>query len=272
MRCRHCFAHFSDAGHDNLPQADMLAVVRELAQGFDRINFVGGEPTLCPWLESALQLTRDLGLAASIVTNGSPMLRHPPLASAILTQVDEVGLSIDSAVATTNRTIGRTFGNRVLTANDMARLADQIHGANVQLKINTVVQRANLAEDFHDLLLALRPSRWKVFRVLPVAGQNDADYRDLAVTPAEFAAFVDRHRDLEQHGLQLRPEDHEAMTGSYAMVDPGGFAFDNIDGRYRYSTAPIHHLGWQHAFAQVRLLPERFAARGGDRTLQGGAR
>lgn len=61
------------------------------------------------------------------------------------------------------------------------------------------------------------------------------------------------------------------MTGSYAMVDPGGFAFDNIDGRYRYSTAPIHHLGWHDAFAQVRLLPERFVARGGDRTIQGGA-
>ena len=54
------------------------------------------------------------------------------------------------------------------------------------------------------------------------------------------------------------------MTGSYAMVDPGGYAFDNIDGSYRYSTRPVHEMGWRRAFAEVRLDADRFLSRGGD--------
>ena len=54
MRCRFCFATFLDIGKDVLPKghlnrADCLSVVEALAaEGFDKINFAGGEPTLCP--------------------------------------------------------------------------------------------------------------------------------------------------------------------------------------------------------------------------------
>ena len=54
MKCRFCFATFQDVGQDDLPKGHMprkecLAVVEALAKaGFDKINFAGGEPTLCP--------------------------------------------------------------------------------------------------------------------------------------------------------------------------------------------------------------------------------
>jgi radical S-adenosyl methionine domain-containing protein 2 len=97
MRCRHCFARFTDAGHDNLPHAEMLAVIRELALGFERVNFVGGEPTLCRWLVDGLQVARDLGLRTSLVTNGTRLIHSAEQRGAILSRIDWLGLSIDSA-------------------------------------------------------------------------------------------------------------------------------------------------------------------------------
>lgn len=272
MRCKHCFARFTDAGHDNLPRADMLAVIRELALGFERINFVGGEPTLCPWLVEGLELACQLGLKTSLVTNGTKLLQDQTQRDKILSHVDWIGLSIDSANPDTNRAIGRAFGKSVITHDELITLADEVHRAGVQLKINTVVQRHNVDEDLGPLVHRMRPERWKVLQVLPVLGQNDADYQQLAISPAEFQRFLDRHRPLVSAGVTIVPEDHEAMTGSYAMVDPGGYAYDNVGGRYHYSREPIHQIGWQQAFAQVTLMPDRFVARGGDYTTEGGAR
>ena len=56
MRCNHCFATFQDfeplflpKGH--LGREDCVLVVETIAEaGFQKINFAGGEPTLCPWL------------------------------------------------------------------------------------------------------------------------------------------------------------------------------------------------------------------------------
>ncbi|MFY9343389.1 MAG: viperin family antiviral radical SAM protein [Planctomycetota bacterium] len=269
MRCRHCFARFNDAGHDNLPREQMLAVVRELALGFERITFVGGEPTLCPWLPEALQLAHSLGLATSMVTNGTKMLRDPALRDAILAGMDWIGLSVDSGCADTNRAIGRTYGRSVISPDELATLADFIHRAGVQLKVNTVVQRHNLDEDLAPLVRRLRPGRWKLLQVLPVRGQNDADYIDLAITRDEFQRFVDCHRPVGSSGITIVPEDHELMTGSYAMVDPGGYAYDNVAGQHRYSSAPVHQIGWRTAFTEVQLLAERFVARGGNYASRG---
>lgn len=269
MRCKHCFARFADAGHDNLPRADMLAVIRELALGFERINFVGGEPTLCPWLVDSLDLARKLGLKTSLVTNGTKLISDPSLRTRILSRVEWIGLSIDSADADTNRAIGRAYGKSVITPDELIALADEIHRSGVQLKINTVVQRHNVDEDLAPLVSRLRPDRWKVLQILPVVGQNDADYQQLAITRNEFRWFLDRHWALRSTGVTIVPEDHEAMTGSYAMVDPGGYAYDNVGGRHRYSAAPVHHAGWRKAFAQVRLIPERFVARGGSYKSKG---
>ncbi len=264
MRCTHCFAHFSDAGHTNLPRADSLDVVRELARGFERITLVGGEPTLCPWLLEALAIARDAGLRASIVTNGWRLVREPEFAIRVLSRIEWLGLSVDSADDARNRAIGRVRGHAPIERSALVQLAQQARQLGVGLKINTVVLRQNVDEDLADLILDLRPSRWKLLQVLPVEGQNDESYARVAVSSAEFLQFVDRHRGVARGGVVIVPEGHDALTGSYAMVDPGGFAFDNLEGRYRYSSAPVHRIGWQRAFGELCLDVGRFRARGGD--------
>ena len=79
MRCRFCFASFQDVGQDDLPEGHLprnerLAVVEALATaGFDKMNFVGGEPILCPWLPDLIRRAKELELTTSIVTNGRPL-------------------------------------------------------------------------------------------------------------------------------------------------------------------------------------------------------
>ncbi|MCC6783441.1 MAG: radical SAM protein [Planctomycetes bacterium] len=270
MRCRHCFARFNDAGHDNLSRSEMLAVVQELARGFERINFVGGEPTLCPWFVDALDVARASGARTSLVTNGWAMAKRTDFRDAVLARVDGMGLSIDSRRSDANVTIGRVVGRRTLHVDELLELAEVVRGRGLHLKVNTVVQQANLHEDFGDLLNRVRPDRWKVFRVLPVHGQNDADYHSVAITDEQFSSFLARHTYLAEAGVAPVPENHDAMTGSYAMVDPGGFAYDNVDGTYRDSREPVHRCGWRAAFAEVRVLPERFASRGGHYLLERG--
>ena len=42
-----------------------------------------------------------------------------------------------------------------------------------KLKLNTVVAAANVEDAMSALVLRLRPDRWKVFKALQIAGQND---------------------------------------------------------------------------------------------------
>ena len=73
MRCRFCFATFQDVKQEmrlpkgHLPEKDCILIVDgifglvargalELAQaGFEKINFAGGEPTLCKWLPDLIK-------------------------------------------------------------------------------------------------------------------------------------------------------------------------------------------------------------------------
>ena len=61
MRCDFCFATFLDIEPKALPKGHLgcqgsLAIVESLAQaGFRKLNFAGGEPTLCPWLPDLIR-------------------------------------------------------------------------------------------------------------------------------------------------------------------------------------------------------------------------
>ncbi len=93
-------------------------------------------------------------------------------------------------------------------------------------------------------------------------GQNDADYDRLAITGEAFEGYVRRHRHLADHGVVVVPEDNDAITGSYAMVDPAGRFFDNTLGRHRYS-APILQVGLDAAWEEIAFSRSRFEGRGG---------
>mgnify|MGYP003592676858 CR=1 FL=1 len=138
-------------------------------------------------------------------------------------------------------------------------LADAAHARGLAVKLNTVVTRLTWDEDVTELVRRLRPARWKVFQVLYVEGQNDGSVDDLLIGDSQLRAFVERHR---RRGLAPIVEDNEAMTDSYAMIDPLGRFYGDSGGKHRES-APILEVGLETALAQVGFRPDKLAARGG---------
>lgn len=123
------------------------------------------------------------------------------------------------------------------------------------MKVNTVVNEVNQADDMTDVIGRLRPEKWKVLRMLPVIDTS------LAVSQEAFDAFVQRHAHLSAIRYV---EDNRDMTESYLMIDPMGRFFQNAAGAsvkgYRYSQ-PILDVGASEAFAGMRFSAPKFLIR-----------
>jgi len=266
MRCKFCFATFQDVkkailpkGH--LPKEQAIQVVKELAQfGFEKITFAGGEPTLCPWLDELIRTAKLLGMTTMIVTNGSRITAE--FLERNKNFLDWMALSIDSSKPLINIQLGRAIsGKKDIGLDDYMSMIQQIKKYGYGLKINTVVNRCNLDEDFTELIQFAQPKRWKVLQVMPVLGQNDTKVDELTISLADFESFVNRHQFLEQI-TTLVPESCELIRGSYAMVDPAGRFFDSTKGGHQYSE-PILKVGIEKAFHQALIDDVKFQNRSG---------
>ena len=178
--------------------------------------------------------------------------------------LDIIALSIDSVCEETQIEIGRfERGRSPITSQRYLALSKAIRSQGIRLKVNTVVNRANRAEDFMSFIVAMKPERWKVFQALPVRGQNDARIDEFTVTDGEFKRYVQRNRAVEHSGIRVVPESNELMTGSYVMVDPHGRFFDNVQGHHTYSV-PILDFGVTAALMSVSVDVGLFDERGGN--------
>lgn len=222
-----------------------------------RLSIAGGEALLYPRQVLAIaRHARQLGMRVSLITNGSLLPQGDEL-TALAQQLDILGMSLDSFSTEHNLAIGRADSQqRSLTLPTVAERLTQVRAANpdIQLKINTVVNAVNVAENLLPALALLQPDRWKVLRMLPVLTP------ELAVSDAEFANFVKHHVAA---GSCLSVEDNSDMLGSYVMIDPQGRFFQNgkiEPGSYFYSPV-ITPQNVQKAFASIPFSAERFASR-----------
>ena len=266
MRCGFCFATFRDIDPAELPKGHLgqegsLAIVEALAQaGFRKLNFAGGEPTLCPWLPGLIVRAKELGLTTSVVTNGSLISRE--LLAPVADSLDWAALSIDSIEADTLLRTGRTTRSGPMSERDYLRVVGILAECNIRIKVNTVVSRFNLHEDLTGFIIQVRPERWKLLQVLPVAGQNDANVNAHLVSSEEFRGYVQHNRRVEEHGIAVVPETNDLMTGSYVMVDPTGRFFDNVAGSHTYSRS-ILEVGMEQALLDVSVDAGKFLSRSG---------
>ena len=266
MKCRFCFATFQDVVQDalpkgHLPREDSLEVVQAMAAaGFDKINFAGGEPTLCPWLPDLIRRAKELGLTTSIVTNGSWVTLE--WLDRVDGRLDWAAVSVDTLDQGKLIRMGRTTRNGPLSESDYLRIMDILKQQGIRLKVNTVVTRINYDENLAGFIAKVRPERWKLLQVLPVKGQNDGLVDNLVITQEEFVRYVARSRYVECMGIRVVPENNDLMTGSYVMVDPAGRFFDNVAGTHVYSR-PINQVGVEAALREVSINPEKFRLRDG---------
>ena len=265
--CKFCFAQFEDIPRaDRLPREVAITVPKMLSEaGADKITFVGGEPTLCPYLEDLLLASKQAGLTTCIVSNATGLTEE------FLTRcghlIDWIGLSIDASNDDLHVEIGRGLRSDLARASSHhlveAKAAwDRCSSRGIRMKLNTVVCQANLHDDMADLVLELRPERWKIFEVLPVRGQNDGDIEPLLLANGEFQTWVDRHAHVAEYGIQFVPESNDLMRGSYAMMDALGRFYSNVDGGHSYGPS-ILDVGVLNAWEKNCFLEDRFKTRGG---------
>ncbi len=256
MSCRYCFAHFR--GVPELKQSESIYLVQKIADyGFRKINFVGGEPTLVPWLKKALKEARNNGLTTSIITNGWNIERN--WLDEHAKYLDWIGISIDSLSPITNKKIGRkVYGNKIPDKKTYLDSIDLIREYDVKLKINTVVNQLNKNETFHEIIKRGLPEKWKIFQVLIIKNEN-MNALSYSVNRNEFNSFLLRHSDLSSV-TDMYPEYCDDMIGSYLIIDPSGRLVDNSQGKYQYSDC-ILDIGFQRALDQVRVSPVKFHKR-----------
>lgn len=273
MRCNFCYARFTDVLKDTgvpargLDEAKARATVAELCGlGFTKINFAGGETLLRKDLPTLLRIAKTAGLRTSVVTNGKFITAD--WVDSVNGLLDQVGISVDSAVAETRVLMGRThMGKDALSNQEYIDRADLIRAAGISLKINTVVTAQNHTEQMGSFIAALRPARWKVFQAMQVDGQNDLEASKILCTDAMYAWFRTRHIGAT-HGFGTTVfEGNDDMRGSYAMVDPYGRFYDSTASSHTYS-APIWQVGAAKAYAQVRVDTAKFIRRGGEYVIQ----
>ena len=266
MRCRFCFATFQDIPTEVLPKGHLgrdgsLSVVESLAgAGFRKINFAGGEPTLCPWLPELIKLAKGLGLVTSVVTNGSRITGE--WLDDIGGALDWAAVSIDSLDSTTLVRTGRATASGPMNQQDYLETIRLFAERGIRVKVNTVVTRDNLDEDLTGFIVAACPERWKLLQVLPVLGQNDLLVSSHVISSEEFDEYARSARNVERSGIKVVAESNALMIGSYAMVDPAGRFFDNTGGKHAYSR-PIIEVGADMAFEEVAVDTGKFIARGG---------
>jgi len=219
--------------------------------GTEKINFAGGEPTLCPFLGELIECSKNLGMTTSVISNGTGINKR--FLRRFGKKLDWVGLSLDSGNEFIQKKLGRGRGDYV---QDIIDKCEMIKTAGIKLKINSVITRFNYEEDMAWLIEKVKPNRWKVFQVLEI--QNRYWYsRDLLISQEEFEFFVKRHENLNPIS-----ENNNVMIDSYIMIDPIGRFYQNTGKIYQFSR-PILEVGILNALKDIKFNRNKFLERGG---------
>ena len=222
-RCAHCFSHFNST--ETLSFSGWTRIVDNILRVPDvkRINLAGGEPLLLPWLQKLVDYIRQKGSKVSIITNGS-LLKEDMLLQGT---VSMIGISIDSFNGETLLKMGRHSDNAApLSGEQYQKLCACVKKNGIDLKINTVVTRLNLEDDF-SVVKEISPKRWKILR-MQVFKNDYFNNSPFAISDEEYSVFCRKQAKL---GIPFICEN--SMSNSYIFVNPTWYLLDNAGGEYK---------------------------------------
>ena len=271
--CSFCYASLTEQRLMPRPsEGQGASLIRDMASsGVQKINFVGGEPMLHPHLGTLIVTAKSCGMTTSIVSNGTGLTEEWLIG--MRPHLDWLGLSIDASNDEMHALMGRGLKGEIASGFsrhlERSKKVWQIaRGLGYGLKLNTVVTSVNADDDMSELVGLLKPHRWKIFKVLRIEGENDGRVEPLLISQEQFEEYMVRHRRYLQdfEGTQIVSEDNEDMLGTYAMIDPQGMAYTNLNGRYHYSKQSAVDIGFTEAWRQVKngFSQNEFKARGGE--------
>jgi hypothetical protein len=111
FRCTYCFAVFDDLHGQYLNKQQNLQLCHLLSQQFQKITFLGGEPTLIPYLKEMLIIAKSYHVTTSIITNGYRLTDESYLKE-FIGLLDWITVSIDSSNPEVHAALGRGYGSR----------------------------------------------------------------------------------------------------------------------------------------------------------------
>jgi len=253
MSCKYCFVPCCK----ELPLEESVSVLEKLKGHFDRINFVGGEPTVSSKLIPLVKKAKEYGFIVSMVTNGFDLIRHADKFKELYFLLSCIGISVDSLRNDINYRIGRMCNKQIITCEEYEELCKTIKSHGIRLKINTVVSKLNLNENFSDFYEKTSPDRIKIFQVLKPNSNLKNAYDDLLITKQEFYNFIKRHIAFSQ---KIIAEDNDAMTNAYYILDSECRFLDNKTGIKSPSLAK-NSISVEDALTYIKMDYDKYKSR-----------
>jgi MoaA/NifB/PqqE/SkfB family radical SAM enzyme len=186
IRCVTCYALDQLERHDDLSEADLLAVLAKLqSQGAWKLSFLGGEPTVHPRLRDIAASARSLGYRFMRVnTNG--MIPTSWLRAESTKAIDVFCFSVDGSTSEVNDAIRK--GARLTRVIANMELAATL---GFDVRVNMTVTSANLHQIRDVIALAKNAGACEVnLNVMFQMGYASAR-EDLCVDPAQWRAIYD---------------------------------------------------------------------------------
>lgn len=253
MKCRYCFVEKTAT----LSIEDYILVLEKLVKYFTRVNFVGGEPTVSSYLIPLIKKAKSLDLDCTMVTNGFDLIRHADKFKELYFLLSCIGISVDSLRNDINYRIGRMCNKQIITCEEYEELCKTIKSHGIRLKINTVVSKLNLNENFSDFYEKTSPDRIKIFQVLKPNSNLKNAYDDLLITKQEFYSFIKRHTAFSQ---KIIAEDNDAMTNAYYILDSECRFLDNKTGIKSPSLAKSS-ISVEDALTYIKMDYDKYKSR-----------
>jgi MoaA/NifB/PqqE/SkfB family radical SAM enzyme len=121
LRCRHCYGAYGVSQKTELPTETVFRLLSEMRRaGTLRVNLEGGEPLCRKDIHEIVDRIRELGMEASLCTNGVGLEQH---LDAFRGKLDVIVLSLDGAEKAHDFLRGKGNFRKVLAAIDAARAA-----------------------------------------------------------------------------------------------------------------------------------------------------
>ncbi|HUT35915.1 MAG TPA: radical SAM protein [Planctomycetota bacterium] len=181
-RCTYCYARYYAREHPELPTADALRVIDELARaGARRISLVGGEPLVRADIGDLVRRVKERGAECALTTNGDLVERKLDACR----QLDLLSVSLDGAREGHDANRGQGSFDRALHAIRVAR------AEGIPVQTSTVVTRATL--DDLDFLVATARELGFCLSFIPLINQTQPDGKqpiaDLMATAEEYRRY-----------------------------------------------------------------------------------
>lgn len=241
-----------------------------IQQQVTEINIAGGEPTLWPHLIELAQYIHKKGLKVSLIHNGSA---SPDVYRKIAPYLTTCGFSIDTVNPDIQRRIGRCFcDGQVITAKEYAEKISILRSVNpdIRIKVNTVVNSANLNDNLAPQIRAWGVDRWKFLCCMPFS-DGVHDNAHMVISDAEYTAYMQRL--LAQFNADYVPEQYRykigetmivaerTLAGSYIMVDSNGCLVDDTKNSSYTKVADLRYEDFRKGLKKMTLYEDLYRSR-----------